>query len=176
MVYGSMWTFDIHHNPTMMRRATAEAQVLRWLHSFSWQYDSEPACTASWVWSSYMELSQLSFYEWFLYPCQNVLSERGSLDAELPLLLLRSQWWDWPGHQLVDLLLVLLVLCRDGVLCLLLHPLHKVLHVLKGIDLERHKTKRWFFQDMLTFSDIFGMVSTRQLPLSYFFNRVNCLV
>lgn len=35
---------------------------------------------------------------------------------------------------------MLLVLGCDGVLGLLLHPLHKVLHVLEGIDLERHKT------------------------------------
>lgn len=41
-----------------------------------------------------------------------------------------------PGHELVELLLVLLVLSSDGVLGLLLHPLHKVLHVLEGIDLE----------------------------------------
>lgn len=44
-----------------------------------------------------------------------------------------------PGHELVELLLVLLVLGSDGVLGLLLHPLHKVLHVLEGIDLEGNK-------------------------------------
>lgn len=44
-----------------------------------------------------------------------------------------------PGHELVELLLVLLVLGSDGVLGLLLHPLHKVLHVLEGINLEGHK-------------------------------------
>lgn len=35
---------------------------------------------------------------------------------------------------------MLLILSRDGVLGLLLHTLHKVLHVLEGIDLERYKT------------------------------------
>lgn len=40
-----------------------------------------------------------------------------------------------PGHELVQLLLVLLVLGGDGVLGLLLHGLNKVLHVLEGIDL-----------------------------------------
>lgn len=40
-----------------------------------------------------------------------------------------------PGHELMQLLLVLLVLCGNGVLGLLLHGLHKVLHVLEGIDL-----------------------------------------
>lgn len=40
-----------------------------------------------------------------------------------------------PGHKLVQLLLVLLVLGGDGVLGLLLHGLNKVLHVLEGIDL-----------------------------------------
>lgn len=44
-----------------------------------------------------------------------------------------------PGHELVQLLLVLLVLSSDGMLGLLLHPLHKVLHVLEGIDLEGDK-------------------------------------
>lgn len=43
-----------------------------------------------------------------------------------------------PGHELVQLLLVLLVLGGDGVLGLLLHGLHEVLHVLEGVDL--HKT------------------------------------
>lgn len=42
-----------------------------------------------------------------------------------------------PGHELVELLLVLLVLGSDGVLGLLLHPLHKVLHVLEGINLRQ---------------------------------------
>lgn len=42
-----------------------------------------------------------------------------------------------PGHELVQLLLVLLVLAGDGVLGLLLHGLHEVLHVLEGIDLEQ---------------------------------------
>lgn len=41
-----------------------------------------------------------------------------------------------PGHQFVELQLMLLILGRDGVLGLLLHTLHKVLHVLEGIDLE----------------------------------------
>lgn len=49
---------------------------------------------------------------------------------------------DKPGHELVELLLVLLVLGGDGVLGLLLHPLHKVLHVLEGIDLEGHRSKK----------------------------------
>lgn len=40
-----------------------------------------------------------------------------------------------PGHELVQLLLVLLVLGGDGVLGLLLHGLNKVLHVLEGINL-----------------------------------------
>lgn len=35
---------------------------------------------------------------------------------------------------------MLLVLGGDGVLGLLLHPLHKVLHVLKGIDLQGEQT------------------------------------
>lgn len=48
--------------------------------------------------------------------------------------------WPWPvgtspGHELVQLLLVLLVLSSNGVLGLLLHGLNKVLHVLEGIDL-----------------------------------------
>lgn len=37
----------------------------------------------------------------------------------------------------MELLLVLLVLGGDGVLSLLLHGLHKVLHVLECIDLQR---------------------------------------
>lgn len=41
-----------------------------------------------------------------------------------------------PGHELVQLLLVLLVLGGDGVLGLLLHGLDEVLHVLEGIDLQ----------------------------------------
>lgn len=36
---------------------------------------------------------------------------------------------------------MLLVFGSDGVLGLLLHPLHKVLHVLEGIDLEGQKQK-----------------------------------
>lgn len=40
-----------------------------------------------------------------------------------------------PGHKLVQLLLVLLVLGGDGMLGLLLHGLNKVLHVLEGINL-----------------------------------------
>lgn len=40
-----------------------------------------------------------------------------------------------PGHELVQLLLVLLVLGGDGVLGLLLHGLNKVLHVLEGVNL-----------------------------------------
>lgn len=40
-----------------------------------------------------------------------------------------------PGHELVQLLLVLLVLGSDGVLGLLLHGLDEVLHVLESIDL-----------------------------------------
>ena len=40
-----------------------------------------------------------------------------------------------PGHELVQLLLVLLVLGGDGMLGLLLHGLNKVLHVLEGINL-----------------------------------------
>ena len=40
-----------------------------------------------------------------------------------------------PGHELVQLLLVLLVLGGDGMLDLLLHGLNKVLHVLEGINL-----------------------------------------
>lgn len=44
-----------------------------------------------------------------------------------------------PGHELVELLLVLLVLGSNGVLGLLLHPLDKVLHVLEGIDLAGNK-------------------------------------
>lgn len=44
-----------------------------------------------------------------------------------------------PGHELVQLLLVLLVLGSDGMLGLLLHPLHKVLHVLEGVDLAGNK-------------------------------------
>lgn len=56
------------------------------------------------------------------------------------LLLLCTDGTDnKPGHELVELLLVLLVLGGDGVLGLLLHPLHKVLHVLEGIDLEGNK-------------------------------------
>lgn len=35
---------------------------------------------------------------------------------------------------------MLLILSRGGVLGLLLHTLHEVLHVLEGIDLERHIT------------------------------------
>lgn len=35
---------------------------------------------------------------------------------------------------------MLLVFGCDGVLGLLLHALHKVLHVLEGIDLEKHNT------------------------------------
>lgn len=42
-----------------------------------------------------------------------------------------------PGHELVQFLLVLLVLCGDGVLGLLLHRLHEVLHVLESVDLEQ---------------------------------------
>lgn len=34
---------------------------------------------------------------------------------------------------------MLLILSRDGVLGLLLHTLHEVLHVLEGIDLEKYK-------------------------------------
>lgn len=49
-----------------------------------------------------------------------------------------------PGHQLVELQLVLLVLGRDGVLGLLLHTLHEVLHVLEGVDLERRKSNQSF--------------------------------
>lgn len=37
---------------------------------------------------------------------------------------------------------MLLILSRDGVLGLLLHTLHKVLHVLEGIDLERYKKNK----------------------------------
>lgn len=55
------------------------------------------------------------------------------------LLLLYIKQRDKPGHQFVELLLVLLVLGCDGVLSLLLHPLHKVLHVLEGINLGTHK-------------------------------------
>lgn len=44
-----------------------------------------------------------------------------------------------PGHELVQLLLVLLVLGGDGVLGLLLHGLYEVLHVLEGVDLYRTK-------------------------------------
>lgn len=40
-----------------------------------------------------------------------------------------------PGHELVQLLLMLLVLGSDGVLGLLLHGLNEVLHVLEGINL-----------------------------------------
>lgn len=40
-----------------------------------------------------------------------------------------------PGHELVQLLLVLLVLGGDSMLGLLLHGLNKVLHVLEGINL-----------------------------------------
>lgn len=52
--------------------------------------------------------------------------------------------WPWPvgtspGHELVQLLLVLLVLGSDGMLGLLLHGLNKVLHVLEGIDLQQDK-------------------------------------
>lgn len=57
------------------------------------------------------------------------------------MLLLCFQKKDTPGHQFVELLLVLLVLGGDCVLGLLLHPLHKVLHVLEGIDLEEHRRK-----------------------------------
>lgn len=41
-----------------------------------------------------------------------------------------------PGHEFVELHLVLLIFGCDGMLGLLLHPLHKVLHVLEGIDLQ----------------------------------------
>lgn len=41
-----------------------------------------------------------------------------------------------PGHELMQLLLVLLVLSGNGVLGLLLHGLDKVLHVLEGVDLQ----------------------------------------
>lgn len=44
-----------------------------------------------------------------------------------------------PGHELVQLLLVLLVLGSDGVLGLLLHGLDEVLHMLEGVDLQRGK-------------------------------------
>lgn len=52
--------------------------------------------------------------------------------------------WPWsagtsPGHEFVQLLLVLLVLSSDGVLGLLLHGLNEVLHVLEGIDLQQDK-------------------------------------
>lgn len=52
--------------------------------------------------------------------------------------------WPWPvgtspGHELVQLLLVLLVLGGDGVLGLLLHGLNEVLHVLEGIDLQQDR-------------------------------------
>lgn len=40
-----------------------------------------------------------------------------------------------PGHELVKLLLLLLVLGGDGMLGLLLHALHKVLHVLERVNL-----------------------------------------
>lgn len=55
--------------------------------------------------------------------------------------------WPWapagtsPGHEFVQLLLVLLVLGRDGMLRLLLHGLHEVLHVLEGIDLHGIKAR-----------------------------------
>lgn len=54
--------------------------------------------------------------------------------VKLVLLLLLKK--DRPGHQLVELLLALVVLGCDGVLRLLLHPLHKMLHVLESVDLE----------------------------------------
>lgn len=41
----------------------------------------------------------------------------------------------WPCHKLVEFLLVLLVLSGNSMLCLLLHRLHEVLHVLECIDL-----------------------------------------
>lgn len=66
-----------------------------------------------------------------------------------PLLQRLLAWqvecdWPWPvgtspGHELVQLLLVLLVLSGDGVLGLLLHGLNEVLHVLEGIDLQQDK-------------------------------------
>lgn len=57
----------------------------------------------------------------------------------MPLLQCTVRAGNQPGHELVELLLVLLVLGSDGVLGLLLHPLHKVLHVLEGVDLEGNK-------------------------------------
>lgn len=63
--------------------------------------------------------------------------------------LRRKSWWaaatvlgekGKPGHEFVQLQLMLLVLSCDGVLGLLLHSLHKVLHVLEGIDLEKRQT------------------------------------
>lgn len=46
-----------------------------------------------------------------------------------------------PGHELVQLLLVLLVLSGNGMLGLLLHGLDKMLHVLESIDLCRTKAE-----------------------------------
>lgn len=49
-----------------------------------------------------------------------------------------------PRHQFVQLLAVLLIFRGDGVLCLLLHGLNKVLHVLESIDLQQQTRHSYY--------------------------------
>lgn len=71
------------------------------------------------------------------WPCPPVQGPLGGLGCGWPRAGVMGTS---PGHELVQFLLVLLVLSGNGVLSLLLHCLHEVLHVLEGIDLrQRHR-------------------------------------